>query len=133
MSKKLTDILAENIGNLFAPNGRFSSNGDAEKKTGVKRSTFDRLRNANKQGTPVVGVDKLEAIAKSLNLEPWQLIYPDLNIENPPSVKELKISQKQIELIKNFEQLGKEEQEYILKKIYSLLDDKSFTSKAESA
>ncbi len=133
MSKKLTDILAENIGKLFVPGGRFSSNGDAEKKTGVKRSTFDRLRNANKQGTPVVGVDKLEAIAKSLGVEPWQLIYPDLDIDNPPSVKEIKLSQNQMELINIFNRLGRDEQEYIFKKIYSLIDDKSSGPKAESA
>lgn len=123
MSKKLSVILSENFGSLFGEAGRFTSNAAAESKTGVPRSTFDRLRNANKPGTPVVGVDKLEDIAKSLKIEPWQLIYPGLDIDNPPTVKESPLLKKHIKLVAEFDKLGPEEQEYIFKKIKALLDD----------
>ena len=133
MKKKLSEILSENIGSLIGDGRRFSSNVDAERKTGVPKSTFDRLRNANKPGIPTTGVDKLEDIASALKIEPWQLIYPGLNINSPPLIKKSEITDEQTELIKAFELLGNEEKEYILKKIYSLIDDKSSGQGAKSA
>ena len=41
---------------------------------------IDRLT----KGQHAVTLDKLEAIAKACNLQPWQLLVPDLNPATPP-------------------------------------------------
>lgn len=91
MSDDALSTLAANMNSLInRDGGMYSSNQAAEKGSlgRVKRSTFDRLRNIDKDGATMVGIDKLEGVAKTFGVEVWQLFVPNLDLNNPPRLAE---------------------------------------------
>lgn len=93
MSDKTLAILASNMNRLIGRDGVCSSNEVAQKASQgrVSRSTFDRLRNADKPGAVSVGIDKLDDVAKTFNVEAWQLFVPMLDIRALPRLASTKL------------------------------------------
>lgn len=76
-------ILASNLRRLIdreaRPGERLSIRAWALSK-GLDVRLIDRLL----KGKHAVTLDKLEEVAAAVNLQPWQLLYPDLDPANPP-------------------------------------------------
>ena len=86
MSDRALTVLADNLNRLIGPGGMYSSNEAAQKASQgrVSRSTFDRLRKIDRAASVSVGIDKLEGVAKTFQVEVWQLFVENLDPKNPP-------------------------------------------------
>lgn len=88
MSDSALVTLAANMNRLIGRGGVYSSNEAAQKASQgrVSRSTFDRLRNIDKAGAVSVGVDKLDGVAKTFDVEVWQLFVDGLDVRDKPKL-----------------------------------------------
>jgi len=82
MGLSLDKLLSENLKRLFQKRG-ITSAIKAQDALGVARSTIDRVLNA--RGT--ARVETLEEIAEGLKMEAWQLLVPDLDPDNLPTLE----------------------------------------------
>lgn len=81
MGLSIDKLLSENLKRLFAKKG-ITSAVKAQDALGVPRSTIDRALNARGSAK----VETLEEIATGLKLEAWQLLVPDLDPDNLPTL-----------------------------------------------
>jgi hypothetical protein len=72
-------ILAANLRRMIDRSG-LPSNRAWSKKMGLNVRMIDRLLG----GENAVTLDKIEEIARTVGLEPWQLLLPDLDPSEPP-------------------------------------------------
>lgn len=79
------EILAKNVKRLMQINPEMSSNVMVEERSGgkVKKSTLDRIRNQSS----ACDIDTLSRVADAFGLLPWQLLLPDLDVKNPPTIR----------------------------------------------
>jgi transcriptional regulator with XRE-family HTH domain len=82
MGKNAMKILADNLNRLIGPGKKFASNEAAAAASGVGRSTIDRARRAEVS----LKIDNVAELARAFGVEPWELLYPNLNAEHRPSV-----------------------------------------------
>ena len=83
-SKNLRDILAANTTALRG--ARELSQAKVAKLSGgiMDQTTVGRIERAEIATT----VDMIDGLAKAYDLEPWQLLTPDLDPKNPPILRE---------------------------------------------
>lgn len=70
-------IIADNLKKLMFKNSQ--SQGYIHRMTGISQSTVGRILNNEVSPT----IDSLDKIANLYNLHSWQLLLPDLDVENP--------------------------------------------------
>lgn len=68
--KSLREVLAENLQKVMARTPDADTGPKLEAKSGVGQSTVSRIINRQ----TAVNLDKLEAIAKALGVQPWELL-----------------------------------------------------------
>lgn len=87
-----------------APRGvaDLSSNPKLAKKTKLGTGTISRLRN----GSVNANLETLEAIAKAFDVEPWQLLVPVMDPNNPPVLQTAGDSER--ELYRQFKTIAKQ-------------------------
>lgn len=76
------DILAANLKALMASRASLDTLPKITAASGVSNGTLDRMRRA----AAAVRVDDIELVAQAFNLRAWQLLVPNLDPANPPSV-----------------------------------------------
>lgn len=80
MARDGKQILWENVKALMDHHYGGENLGKFATKTKVAPATMTRLK---KQQTSI-GIEIVEAFAKPFGLEAWQLLVPDLQVDNPP-------------------------------------------------
>ena len=78
-------VVAKNLNALMQSHFDLDSAPKLAKKTKVGTGTISRLRNAKVDATLSV----LEAIAIAYDLQPWQLLVPDLSPQDPPMLRDI--------------------------------------------
>jgi len=78
--RKTAKVLGENVSALMAATPDLSSNPKMKKATGLSTSTLSRMRN----GLVDANLDTLELIAAAFDIQPWQLLVPNLQPKNLP-------------------------------------------------
>ena len=79
---KALQVLAENLERLIASHPELNSQPKLAAKAKMDQKTVYRI--ITKQNEP--STDKLEKLAKALNLEPWQLLVPGLVPDDLPAL-----------------------------------------------
>ena len=82
MDKRPQAVLAENLMRLRHAN-RFTQK-QLAKKAGLGEGTIHRASDGKQSAATL---ETIEALAEAFNLEPWQLLVPDLNPESPPRLQ----------------------------------------------
>lgn len=80
MRKSLQDVVAGNIARLMDNPAAPLTQGAVGKRSGLPQRTVGRLKN----GSTAASLTTLEAISKGLEVDPWQLLIPDLDPKNLP-------------------------------------------------
>lgn len=80
MGKNAVEQLADTLSRLIGPGQRYVSVSELEKASGVGKSTIARARRAE----TALKIDNLSDIAKAYKLEPWQMLVPGVDPQNPP-------------------------------------------------
>jgi transcriptional regulator with XRE-family HTH domain len=80
----LRGALARNLATIMDRSPAFDSQPKIAAKSKIGQSTIGRILRAE---VPVT-LDNLEALAKGLTLEPWQLLVPGLDPSRPPKLGE---------------------------------------------
>lgn len=70
----------DNVNRLMAASKDLKTVKQLHARSGVSTGTIDRLRRAE----AATGIDNIGAIAAAFDLQPWQLLVPDLQPTNPP-------------------------------------------------
>lgn len=112
MGKKVVDILAQNLVRNCGPGYRFDTITELGRKSGVGKSTIDRL----KKGESAVRIDNLEGIASAYGLAAWQMLVPDIDTNNPPELLGDGLSPGALIMLRLFNALGEPEQRYLIEK-----------------
>ena len=92
----LRETLADNLNRLISQSTDLTTTKKVAKKSGLGNGTIGRLRNAQTGLT----LDKLEKLARAFEVEPWQLLAPGFEPENPyvlPTSPAQKAAWRQIE------------------------------------
>lgn len=82
LAKSSRAILAENVGRIRQPKESEAALG---KRLGISQRTTNRILDASY----ATKVDTLDKMAARLCLQPWQLLVPGLDINNPPVIAAL--------------------------------------------
>ncbi|MCC7173280.1 MAG: hypothetical protein IT459_22720 [Planctomycetes bacterium] len=72
--------LAANLERLMDQYADLNSSPKLEAKSHVKLATINRIRRCETGAT----LDTLDALAGAFDLQPWQLLVPDMQPDNPP-------------------------------------------------
>lgn len=72
--------LAANLERLMRQYADLNSSPKLEAKSHVKLATINRIRRCETGAT----LDTLDALAGAFDLQPWQLLVPDMQPDNPP-------------------------------------------------
>lgn len=110
MGKKTVAILASNISRNIGPGRKFATILDLEKRSGVGKSTIDRIR----KGETSARIDNLEALATAFGLSAWQLLVPELDPKTPPAIEGDGLPQKAREMVGLFDQLEEGQKDILL-------------------
>lgn len=79
-NKRAREVFADNL-NRIIKSGRIR-HVELAKAEGVSNGPLGEWRHAKR----AVYIDALDAVSARLELEPWQLLYPDLDPANPPQI-----------------------------------------------
>lgn len=74
-------ILAQNLQALMKAHGAISTQAKLGLAAGVDQRTIGRILNCERAPT----ASQIEKIAKAFNIEPWQLLLPQLDPSDPPT------------------------------------------------
>lgn len=72
-------VFSENVNAAMKASKDATSNPKLAKKAGLKTGPISRIRNGKN-----ITLATLEAVAKGLDVEPWQLLVPGFQPDNPP-------------------------------------------------
>lgn len=78
----LRGVLARNLFTIMEGSPAFSSQPKVAQKSRIAQTSIGRFTRAEVAAT----LDNVEALARALNLEPWQLLVPDLDPTKPPKL-----------------------------------------------
>ncbi|MBF8177683.1 hypothetical protein [Herminiimonas contaminans] len=81
MGLAIEKLLAENLGKIFEARG-ITSAAKAETELRVPKSTIDRAWHCRSMAR----LDTLGEVAAGLKMQPWQLLVPSFDVENPPQL-----------------------------------------------
>lgn len=82
---KSAAVLAENINRLMEANVALESNPKLARRAQIGIGSVARIRNAQTDIT----LDTLTKLAEAFDLQPWQLLVPDLDPKNFPVLRNL--------------------------------------------
>lgn len=100
--KNINEIVADNLSRLMDHVPELDSQGKLHKKSKVAQSTIGRTLRKETSIT----VENLASIAYAFELQPWQLLVPDLDPSNPQALREINGNEK--EFYKKLMALAKE-------------------------
>ncbi len=83
MKKTLRDVVANNIARIMDDPAAPLTQEAVGRRSGIPQRTVGRLKN----GSSAASLTTLEAIAKGLGVEPWQLLIPDFDPKQPPLLR----------------------------------------------
>jgi transcriptional regulator with XRE-family HTH domain len=91
MPKSALTVLSENLLRLSrAAKAEYRSQREIAARAKIDQRTVGRIMSAEH----AAGVDKVEALAGVFKLQPWQLMYPELDPGNPPEVSTFSLAAK---------------------------------------
>lgn len=99
--KALKAVLGENVAAIRAAKNLSQPKVAATaKRSGldVGQTTVGRVERA----AHAADVETIEALGKGLGVEPWQLLVPDLDVENPPSLGSSDLAPDERQLVRNY-------------------------------
>ncbi len=80
MGKSPREVLAENLNRLMDASRDLRTVKQLSARSGVSTGTIDRIR----RHEVAAGIDNVGQLAQAFDLEPWQLMVPDLEPTNAP-------------------------------------------------
>lgn len=79
------DVLAENLNTLMRAYPSLESNPKLSRRAKLGVGTIARVRNSD----AAVNLDTLDKLAGCFDLQPWQMLVPDLDPKSPPVLRSL--------------------------------------------
>ena len=76
------EVLAKNLKRLMEARPHLDTLPKITKATGISNGTLDRMRRA----AVAVRIDELADLAAAFDLAPWQLLTPNIDPSNPPTL-----------------------------------------------
>ena len=101
MGKNIVEIFGANLARNTGPEKKFQTISDLGRRAGIGKSTIARIKN-NETATKI---DNVQAIAEAFGLSAWQLLVPDLDVDNPPQLAGGDIDERTYAIMKMFESL----------------------------
>ena len=95
-------VLGANLRALMGSQPELSSNPKLAEKTKLGTGTISRLKNGQVDAT----VSTLEALAKAFDMAPWQLLVPNLDPSNRPTLQP--VSEQERRLYERLREVAKE-------------------------
>ena len=89
---QLTALFVKNLAALMRADGALSSQNGLASASKVPQSTIGRLLRGEQSPT----LDMVERLARAFDLEPWQMLVPELEPSNPPITKQIDDVQRQL-------------------------------------
>lgn len=96
MKKDVATILAENLNRLMDSRPPRPSQKAIAQRAGLDQKTVSRILNMS----VATSVSAVQGLAAIWELEPWQLLFPDLDPKNPPVVSMSQSERDAYELIR---------------------------------
>ena len=88
-TKPTKDVLAENINTLMRVNTSLDSNPKVSGKADLGTGSISRIRNAD----GAINLDTLDKLAKCFDLQPWQMLVPELDPKSPPVLRSMSVTE----------------------------------------
>lgn len=84
-SRATRDVLADNLNRLMLAYPSLDSNPKLAKRSKLGVGTIARVRNSDAAAT----LDTLDKLAGCFDLQPWQMLVPDLDPKSPPVLRSM--------------------------------------------
>lgn len=83
MHKTLRQVLAENVAALMRSRPDLATDAQLRRRAKLGGGQIDGIR----KGTKAATIDTIERVARAFGLEPYQLLVPGLDPDNPATVR----------------------------------------------